>query len=135
MPPCLIFNKTELKKGTGIMKNFVQPGHSLECVAPSGGVTSGEPVLINNLLVIPSTNADAGEKFAGHIDGVYSVDKATGAAWAIGETVYWDNSAGKFTKTATSNYKAGVAGAVAASGDTTGVVRLNGVGVTQEAGA
>lgn len=115
------------------MKNFVQPGLSIECVAPSGGVTAGSPVLIGGLLVVPATTADQGDKFTGHANGVFTVAKAAGAAWAIGDVVYWDVSEAEFTKTASTNFRVGVAAAAALSADTSGVVRLDGVSTIVEA--
>ena len=57
--------------------------------------------------------------------GVYDgVPKAAGAAWAIGDILYWDNTAGNFTKTATNNTRVGSALSVQASGDVVGRVKL-----------
>lgn len=115
------------------MKNFIQPGHSLPLTAPAGGVTSGEAVLIGALVVIPSVDADEGKTFAAHIGGVYSVTKTTGEAWTEGAILYFDDSTGAFTTTASGNYKAGVASETAASGDTEGAIRLDGTATTAEA--
>ena len=108
---------------------FIQEGNVLTLTAPSGGVVSGTPVLIGNLLVIPRTTAAQTLPFDGDTVGVHTLPKATGIAWTEGLLLYWDNSAKNVTTTTTSNYRIGVASAVAASGDTTGPVRLNGVGV------
>lgn len=114
------------------MKNFVQPGKALNLTAPTGGVTGGTPVKIGALLVIPSADADQTKTFAGHTTGVYTLPKKTGETWAEGDKLYWDNSAGTFTKTsATGLFPAGVAAEIqATSGATTGVVRLDGVSLT-----
>lgn len=103
--------------------------------APAGGVTSGVPVLIGDLLVIPVADADAGDSFAGSTTGVYSVTKVGSQAWTEGATVYWDDGNSRFTTTATGSYKAGVAAAAVGSGagETTGTVRLDGIATSQEA--
>ena len=64
------------------------------------------------------------------VDGVVrDLPKATGHAWAQGEKLVWDVSAGKFDYSgatpATGDITGGaIAWLVAASGDTTGVIKL-----------
>jgi len=112
------------------MINYQQPGDILTFIAPSGGVTAGTPVLIQGTLVIPEATTAQTLPFQGRITGVFaSMPKATGATWTVGQLLYWDNSAFKFTTTATSNTRVGIAASVQASGDTTGVVRLDGIAV------
>lgn len=107
------------------MKNFVQSGDMLDLVAPSGGVTSGKGVKIGVIIAIASTTAIAGASFAGATEGVFDVDSDTGAAWAAGDVVYWDDTNKVFTKTSTSNTKCGYAVAAKLSGDTTGRINLS----------
>ena len=112
------------------MKTYVRPGEIVTFTAPSGGVTVDVPVLIGNLLVIPTSTVAATLPFEGAVQGVFAnMPKATGTAWTEGEILYWDNSAFDFTTVSTSNYRVGCAAVAAASGDTTGTVRLNGVSV------
>ncbi|OEO24061.1 hypothetical protein AX279_19720 [Pseudomonas sp. J237] len=59
-------------------KNFVQDGDVLTLPAPAGGVVSGVPVAIGQLVVVPITDAAAGELFGGKTNGVWSVAVATG---------------------------------------------------------
>ena len=115
----------------------IQPGDFLEFTAPSGGVTKGTGVLIGGLLVIPMVSAAVGEKFRGATTGVHSHTKVGSQAWTEGAVVYWDDGNARFTTTAASNYRAGVAVEAVdnGAGDTTGVVRLDGVSMIQEAGA
>lgn len=105
------------------MRNFVSEGVALDLTAPAA-VTAGDPVKVGGLIVVPAADAASGDTFVGYVHGVFDVDKATGAAWAEGDTLYWDDTAKKFTKTTTSNTKCAVAVAAAASGDTTGRVKL-----------
>lgn len=106
-------------------KNFVQPGNSLDIAAPSGGVVSGTPYLIGAIVLVAQSTVAAGVVASFATGGVWKVDKATGQAWTVGALIYWDNTAKNFTTTASGNTKAGFVAAVAASGDTTGVVKLN----------
>jgi len=108
------------------MKVFVQPGDVLTLTAPAGGVVSGTAYLIGGLVVVAEATAAATEKFPARTAGVYTLAKATGQTWAEGAKLYWDDTAKKFTTTSTSNTFAGHAVAAAATGDTTGQVRLHG---------
>lgn len=116
------------------MKNFVQPGEAVEYTAPNGGVTSGVPVQIGQLLVIATVTAAAGARFNGLISGVISYAKAGSQAWAEGAIVYWDANPGVFTTVAAGNLQAGTAAVAVGAGadETLGVVRLDGIGRSQE---
>ena len=105
---------------------FVQPGSVLDCTAPVGGVVSGMPVLIGDLLVVPLKTAAATVKFAGQVDGVWKIAKPAGAILE-GATLYWDNAAAKATGTSTGNRKIGSAAKAAANGDAEVHVRLDGI--------
>lgn len=59
-------------------KNFVQSGSAPTLIAPTGGVVSGIPVAINDLVVVPLDDAAAGESFVGHTGGVWNVPCAAG---------------------------------------------------------
>jgi len=109
------------------MDNFVQPGEILKLTAPSGGVTKDVPVLIGSLVVIPTVTAAQTVSFSALVTGVCLVPKAAGAAWAVGDKVYWDVADAEFNKSSAGNTLAGVAVAIAAEAATTGYVRLDGV--------
>lgn len=112
------------------MKNYKHEGKALEFIAPSGGVTSGVPVKIGGMLVIPVTDADQGDTFVGETKGVFEVTKVGSQAWAVGDVVFWDNGNARFTKTdAEGLFRAGVAANVVGSGAgaTLGNVRLDGI--------
>lgn len=108
------------------MKNYQASGDQLTLTAPSGGVVSGSAYKIGSLVVVAAGSAAENDPFVGLPSGVFTVVKATGATWSVGEKIYWDDTAKKFTTTATSNTLVGVATAAAASGDTTGSARLDG---------
>lgn len=110
-------------------QTYVQPGHTLSFVAPTGGVTIDVPVVMGTLVVIPHATADAGATFEGAISGVHKVTKADSQAWTILAALYWDATNSVFTTSATGNTAAGKAAAPVAStaGLTTGYVLLNGL--------
>lgn len=117
------------------MKTFVQEGDRLTLTAPSGGVVTGLPYQIGQLVVIAAQTADAGASFIGVTEGVFSVPKVGSQAWTVGAVVYFDTENARFTTTATGSLMAGCAVAAVGSGagETTGIVRLNGVARPDEA--
>lgn len=109
------------------MKNRVCNGDVLDFTAPSGGVTSGVAVKIGALIAIAVITAAQGEAATGHTEGVFdhaAATHATDQAWAVGDVIYWDDTAKVFTKTSSGNTKAGYAVAVKASTAATGRIRL-----------
>lgn len=108
------------------MQNFVQKADALTVAAPSGGVTSGDFVVVGAICGFAATTALVGADVELQREGVFSgAAKATGTAWTKGDVLYWDSSAKKFTKTATGNARVAAAAADAASGDATGSVLLD----------
>jgi predicted RecA/RadA family phage recombinase len=105
------------------MDNFVQKGEALDLTAPYD-VASGGGFKVGAIIAIASSAALSGASVVGNVIGVYDVTSDTGAAWSIGDVVYWDDTNKRFTKTTTSNTKSGVAVAAKTSGATTGRVRL-----------
>lgn len=109
------------------MNTYIQPGAIMTFVAPVGGVTSGTPVLIGGVLVVPAVTAAAAASFEGQIVGVFTLAKLSTDAWAAGGKVYWDNTNSRITTTAAGNTLVGVAAAAATNPSSTGSVRLDGV--------
>lgn len=105
------------------MKNYVQDGIALDLAAPYA-VSSGGGMKVGAIIAIASLDAASGATVAGYTLGVFDAASDTGTAWAVGDVVYWDDTNKRFTKTSTSNTKAGYVVAAKASGDVTGRVRL-----------
>lgn len=82
------------------MKNFVQEGNVLTLTAPTGGVVGGKPVTIGSVVVVPVSDAEAGDSFVGRRCGVFSVD--TAGTPTEGAKAYI-TSAGQATGTASGN--------------------------------
>ena len=114
------------------MENYVQAGDVVTLIAPSGGVVSGGVYQIGQLLVVAATTADENAEFEGKTTGVFTVTKTGSQAWTVGAVVYWTGTA--FTTSASGNFRAGCAMVAtgSGSGETTGVVRLNGVALPDE---
>lgn len=71
------------------MRNFIQPGDTLDVVAPAN-VVSGQLVVIGNLSGVATTTALAGTTFALKTTGVFEMVKVTTEAWTVGIKIYWD---------------------------------------------
>lgn len=109
------------------MNNKIKSGSRLTLTAPAGGVTSGVPVRIGRLVVVPVASVAATLPFEGDVEGEFTVPKVAGVAWTEGQLIYWVNATTNFGTVSTGNQLVGAASAAAASGDTTGRVRLNGI--------
>lgn len=107
------------------MTNFIQKGGTLTATAPVDGVVSGQAVLLGSIIGVCVTDAAEGDPVEVNVCGVYSLPKATGQAWAVGDALYWDTTNSVFTTDDTETAVAAYAAAAAASGDTTGHVKLN----------
>jgi len=80
--------------------------------------------LLNGRAMLALESKDANVENFFLVSGLIEYDKATGAAWTPGDTLYWDDSAKKFTKTSAGNTPAGIAAESAGSSDTTGMILL-----------
>ena len=105
--------------------NFSHPGDVVPLTAPAGGVTSGTPVQVGQLLSIPVADAAATETFQGQVRGVFTLPKTSAQAWTEGTLVYWDDGASEVTTVADGNLPIGHATAAAANPSSTGSVRLD----------
>lgn len=117
-------------------RNYVQPGKSISAIAPTGGVTSGNPYIIGGLFGVALATAIATAAFEFGIEGVFTLAKTTSQTWVAGDRLYWDGANAKLTNVPTAGCKlVGTAGAAAASADTTGAVRLNGININVDIGS
>lgn len=104
--------------------NKIKRGERLD-ITLTAIAASGDVVVVGDILGVAVTGGAIGDTVAVDTEGVFDVPKATGQAWAVGNTLYWDATAKNFTTTSTSNKRAGIAAAVQASGDVTGYVKIN----------
>lgn len=111
------------------MKNYVQRGEVLEVTGPTGGVSSGDPFMINDLSLVASTDIDEDAKGNAAAEGVFDLPVAgqgpsAAAAVAFGDNVYMD--AGTINVDGTNGTLFGKAlGAVASGATATIPVRLS----------
>ena len=97
------------------MENFRQPGDIISIVAPTGGVTSGVGVLIVSLFGVATTTTTVGLPAEIVVEGVVEIAKTSALAIAVGDRLYWDDTAKVVNKTATAQVMVGVAVSAAAN--------------------
>lgn len=114
------------------MKNFIQTGHMITVPAPTGGVASGQGVIVGALFGIAATTATEGSDVEIATTGVYDLPKAPATVFALGDRVAWDDTAKVIAPPATGLYPVGVAVTAAGNGAVTLRVRLDGVATTAE---
>jgi predicted RecA/RadA family phage recombinase len=114
-------------------RTFVQPGNTIDAIAPAGGVKSNDGIVLGSLFGIAEVDAAEGETYSLTLVGVHRVPKATGGPLAAGALAYWDAAAKNVTATAAGNTMIGAIVEQAASADTSALVRLNGGTTTQGA--
>lgn len=103
------------------MKNFIQPGVNLACIAPYD-VKSGDGMLDGDEFSVASTDAAQGEDVIGVTEGVFDLPKAA-VAVTRKTKAYWDNAARKVTNVAGGKL-VGIFQASAAGGAATVAVKL-----------
>ncbi len=93
--------------------------------AATGAVQAKVPFVQGGKVFIPLNTELAGAS-GEHVyqSEVSDAPKATGEAWAVGASLYWDNANKRFTTTSASNTLCGVAIQPAAAGDTVSPIFL-----------
>ncbi len=105
-------------------QNYNQTGDTIEFPILAA-VVSGTPVLYGTKLLIPLvSSATVGDIIAHKATGVFTIDKTTGEAWAVGTPLYWDDTTKKLTTTAGSLKLVAWATYPQIAGATTGQAKL-----------
>jgi len=105
------------------MKTFKGSGNPINVPAPEDA-TSGEFLIKGGIHGVAGITVASGADVPLWRQGVYTLPKATGTAWAVGDRLFWDVVAKNFTKDSTKRPVGAVAAAVAESSATTGDVLL-----------
>lgn len=103
--------------------NYVQVGDTLTIPAPAD-VLSGGVVIAGGIVGIAQNDALTGALVDVAVSDVWELPKVGADAFALGDAVYWDDTANLATATTTGNTKLGVAVAAAGAGVATVKVRL-----------
>ena len=107
---------------------YIGPGHKITMTVPTGGGTKGDvKVLVSGatgFCGIWENTYSAADTGVLMVDGRHTLAAVNNAAFSVGDLLYWDDSANKLTKTATSNSRIGRAAAAKATATATGSVLL-----------
>jgi predicted RecA/RadA family phage recombinase len=78
--------------------NFIQPGVSIEITLGADAV-SGEAreLAADGLVGVFSADGLSGEKVTMHIEGVFELPRDAADTFAVGDKVYWNETAGEVT--------------------------------------
>ena len=108
------------------MRTYLKDGMNFDAVSP--GTVSGNAYLIGvGIFGFAVTDSVAGDIVSLRRLGQFTgAPKDTAAAWVVGDILYWDNTAFRFTKTATNNTRVGYAASAQLTADTAGDVLLDG---------
>jgi predicted RecA/RadA family phage recombinase len=106
------------------VKNFIQDGENITVPAPSGGVLSGQLVIIGSLIGVATFAAAAGAPTSVKTKGVFELAKVSAQVWTVGAPIYWDSNASNATTTASGNTLIGYATEAAANPSAVGRVRI-----------
>lgn len=109
------------------MKTFIQNGDVITVTAPTGGVASGDGVIVGSLFGIAAFTAAEGDPVEIATRGVYILPKEPTAVIAAGAQVAWDAAEKRIDLPGTGLYPVGIATEAAGNGITTVRVRLDGV--------
>ncbi|MFN3615497.1 MAG: DUF2190 family protein [Rubrimonas sp.] len=109
------------------MKNYLQNGHIIRVTTPTGGIASGNALIVGTIFGIAAYSAAEGDPLELATTGVYKLPKASAAVLTVGARVAWDNTAKEVTTPAAGRFPIGVAVETAGNGVTSVGVRLDGV--------
>lgn len=104
------------------MKNYIEKGRILTVTAQAA-VSSGDALLIGDILVVAVTSANIGDQFACDVRGVFELPKAA-VAINQGVAVYWDDVAKNITTVTAGNKQIGFAWSAQLAADPTIYVKL-----------
>lgn len=109
------------------MKTYIQNGHVVTVPTPTGGIASGEGLIVGNIFGIAAYSAAEGDPLELATTGVYKLPKASAAVLVVGTRVAWDNTAKQVNTPGAGRFPIGIATEAAGTGTTSVAVRLDGV--------
>ncbi len=109
------------------MKSYIAPGKSITLTAPTGGVVSGDGVLIGTLFGIAQFDAIEGAEVEILTEGVVEIGKTSALQIGVGDRLFWDATNKVVNKTATAQVCVGVAVSAAANPSAAVQIKLGAV--------
>ena len=105
------------------MKNFIQQGLVIDIVL-AANIASGAGLLTGQLFGVAVEAGVTGDTIGVQTEGVFDLTYGVAATAAVGDLIYWDDTAKTVTKTASTNKKIGICVKAAASAAATMRVKL-----------
>ncbi len=105
------------------MTNYIQRGNTITVAAPTGGVTSGDLVIVGSLIGVAATTQAEGADVEIDATGVFDLPKVATDDVAVGNLLYYASATSNLTKTAGTGSKPLVGVAVKAAGNGVATVR------------
>jgi predicted RecA/RadA family phage recombinase len=93
------------KDSTNMAKNYLHEGWTIAVPAPTGGVHSGDPILVGGFFGVANYDAEQTLPVEITLGGVWQLPKATTVTFAVGAAVYFDATAGNVTSVSTRGNK------------------------------
>jgi len=109
------------------MKTYIQNGHVITVPTPTGGIASGDGLIVGSIFGIAAYSAAEGDPLELATTGVYKLPKASAVVLAVGARVAWDDTAKEVNTPGAGRFPIGVAVEAAESGVTSVAVRLDGI--------
>ena len=107
------------------MTNYIQPGNTITLAAPYDRL-SGQGALVGSIFGVATVDVLNTVSAEFMTEGVFTLPKTSALAIAVGDLLYWDDSAKELNKTSSAQKLIGVATKAAANPSATVNVRLNG---------
>lgn len=105
------------------MKNIIQEGVTLTLIAPYA-VASGAMFKLGSIHAVAANAAANAAEVVGIVLGIFDLAKLGTDVVAVGDLMYWDNTAKLTTKVVGTNTKVGYATSAAGNGVLTVNIRL-----------
>jgi predicted RecA/RadA family phage recombinase len=86
-------------------KNYLHEGWTIAVPAPTGGVHSGDPILVGGFFGVANYDAEQTLPVEITLGGVWQLPKAATVTFAVGAAVYFDATAGNVTSVSTRGNK------------------------------
>lgn len=105
------------------MRNYLGDGN-LVTLTTSAAIATGAGLLSGGFFGITCAPAGAGQSVECLRQGEFTVTKNSAEAWAVGDTIYWNNTTKVFTIASSGNTQVGFATEIAANPSSSGVLLL-----------
>ena len=93
------------------MQNYVQTGDFLTLPAAPYDLDPGDGALVGVIFGVSANASLSGAECVLGVEGVYTLPKVSALAIAVGDTVYWDDTAKLVDKTSSGNTRIGMSSA------------------------